>query len=54
MKALVVVLIALDVLGALGSFYQVDKPRKPITFLTATIAAGITILNIWVLWRAYL
>lgn len=54
MKVLVITFIALLIVGILASFYYVDKPRKPITFVTATLGAAVNVITIWLLWRAYL
>lgn len=53
-KVPVILMIGLLVGSILTNFYQVDKPRKPITFRDATISAFINTMLIWLLWRVYL
>lgn len=47
-------LIAFMFLGMFLSFYEVDKPRKPIKLGAAIIGAILNGVIIWLLWKAYL
>lgn len=44
-------LIALQVVGALGSVAMVGKPRKPITGGQAAFTVILSAACVWVVWR---
>lgn len=51
--AILILLILMTFIGILGTIYQIDKPRKPIT---RELAMGATVINVlfligyWYLW----
>lgn len=51
---LTVIIVFLSLLGTFGSFYLIDKPRKPLTTTVALVSLVVNSVVIYLLWKAYI